>query len=77
MLKESGVKWATVSKGIAGYGEDHKLLHQKMFSVSVNEPILIECLTPESQLNDVIEKINGIISEGTICTIPVQVHIDK
>lgn len=77
MLKESGVKWATVSKGIAGYGEDHKLLHQKMFSISVNEPILIECLTPESRLKEVLEKLNAIMKEGTICTIPVQVHIDK
>ena len=77
MLKDSGVKWATVSKGIAGYGEDHKMLHQKMFSISVNEPILIECLTPESNLKEVLDKINAIITEGTVCTIPVQVHIDK
>ncbi|MFT4004506.1 MAG: DUF190 domain-containing protein [Lacrimispora sp.] len=77
MLKESGVKWATVSKGIAGYGENHKMVHQKIFSFSVNEPILIECLTAEAHLKEVLDKINEIIAEGTICTIPVQVYIDK
>lgn len=77
MLDKAGVKWATVSKGIAGYGKDHKITRQSIFSLSGNDPILIECLTPGDKLEDVLKKINSIISEGIICTIPAQVYINK
>ncbi len=77
MLDEAGVKWATVSKGVAGYGKDHKLKRQSIFSLSTNEPILIECLTPGDMLEEVLKKIDGILSEGIICTIPAQVYRNK
>lgn len=77
ILDKSGVKWATVSKGIAGYGNDHKIKRQSIFSLSGNDPILIECLTPGDKLDDVLKKINSIISEGIICTIPAEVYINK
>lgn len=77
MLEKAGVKWATVSKGIAGYGKDHKITRQSIFSLSGNDPILIECLAPGDKLEDVLKKINSIISEGIICTIPAQVYINK
>lgn len=62
-------------KTVLFYGK--KVFFRENVSIRVNEPILIECLTPESRLDEVIEKINGIITKGTICTIPVQVHINK
>lgn len=57
-------------KTVLFYGK--KVFFRENVSIRVNEPILIECLTPESRLDEVIEKINGIITKGTICTIPVQ-----
>lgn len=77
MLADAGVKWATMSKGIVGFGTEHKFKKQGPISFSTNQPIIIQCLVSKDNLEDVINKINDLITHGTISTVPVQVYINK
>lgn len=77
MLSDAGVKWATMSKGIVGFGTEHKLKKQGSISFSTNQPIIIQCLVSKNNLDQVLNKINDLITHGTIATVPVQVYINK
>lgn len=77
MLADAGVKWVTMSKGMVGFGTEHKLKKQGPISLSTNQPIIIQCLVLKEDLDNVINKIDSLITHGTISVVPVQVYINK
>lgn len=76
-LKEMGVIWATMTKGIMGYGKD-KIIHKsKILSFSEQLPIVIECMVKTNEANKVISKLEEIVTQGVVFTVPTTVLVNK
>lgn len=67
-LKSQGVIWATITKGIAGYGKDRVIHRQNFFSPSQQLPIVIECIVPGAFLPALLEQLKSKLTEGAIFT---------
>ncbi|QAT43414.1 DUF190 domain-containing protein [Aminipila luticellarii] len=76
-LQEKNVLWATVTKGIAGYGRDHVIYSQHLFPLSENLPLVIECMVEREQLSGILEELKQIVTDGVIFTLPVQVILNR
>lgn len=76
-LKKKKVIWATVTKGIVGYGKDRVVHKQKVFSFSEKMPVVVECIVPAENLKDLLEELKNIVEEGAVFTTPIDLIINK
>jgi Uncharacterized conserved protein len=76
-LQEKNVIWATVTKGIVGYGKDRVIQKQRIFSFSQKMPVVIECIVPSVHLKDLLEELKNVVEEGAIFTTPIDMVMNK
>ncbi|EKQ54348.1 MULTISPECIES: DUF190 domain-containing protein [unclassified Clostridium] len=76
-LRKKKVIWATVTKGIVGYGKDRVVHKQKIFSFSEKMPIVVECIVPSENLQDLLDELKNIVEEGAVFTTPIDLIINK
>lgn len=76
-LKTKKVIWATVTKGIVGYGKDRVVHKQKVFSFSEKMPIVIECVVPGEHLKDLLDELKNVVEEGAVFTTPIDLIMNK
>lgn len=76
-LKKKKVIWATVTKGIVGYGKDRVVHKQNIFSLSEKMPVVVECIVPAESLKDLLEELKNIIEDGAVFTTPIDLIINK
>ncbi|MDR3596816.1 DUF190 domain-containing protein [Clostridium sp.] len=76
-FKKKKVIWATVTKGIVGYGKDRVVHKQKIFSFSEKMPIVVECIVPSEKLQDLLDELKNIVEEGAVFTTPIDLIINK
>lgn len=76
-FQKKKVIWATVTKGIVGYGKDRVVHKQRVFSLSEKMPIVIECIVPSENLKDLLDELKNIVNEGAVFTTPIDLIIDK
>lgn len=69
--------WASMTKGISGYGKDRVIHTQKMFSLSGKTPVVIECVVKGEYLDELLDELKTIVEEGTIFTTPVHLIENK
>lgn len=61
-----GISDATVTRGIAGFGTDHKLHTSRLVELSDRMPIKIEFIETPKRVQEVLPKLAEIASEGLI-----------
>lgn len=76
-LQKKKVVWATVTKGIIGYGKDRVVHKQGIFSFSEQMPVVIECVVSSEYLKDLLKELKIIVKEGAIFTTPVDMVMNK
>jgi Uncharacterized conserved protein len=76
-LHKKNVIWATVTKGIAGYGQDRVIHNQHIFSMSDHLPIVVECLIEKEHLTELLEELKQIVTEGIVFTAPADVIVNQ
>ncbi|XRP96902.1 DUF190 domain-containing protein [Methanocaldococcus sp. 16A] len=68
MLKREGVSGATVYKGICGYGV-RGIAEVDIFRLSINLPVIIECIDIEENINKVLPKLHEIIKDNGLIVV--------
>lgn len=76
-FQKKKVIWATVTKGIVGYGKDRVVHKQHALSFSEKMPIVIECIVPSEHLKDLLSELKIIVEEGAVFTTPIDMIMDK
>jgi hypothetical protein len=71
LLQEKNVLWATVSKGISGFGRGGEIHSQHLFSVGGHLPLIIEGVVEKEKLPGVLEELKELVQDGIIFTAPV------
>lgn len=71
-LQGRGVIWATITKGVAGYGQDHVLHRQGLFSLSEQLPVVVECIVPAASIQGLLQELKKVVTEGAIFTKTVE-----
>ena len=61
-----GISDATVTRGIAGFGTDHKLHTSRLVELADQMPIKIEFIETPERVNEVLPKLTEIASQGLI-----------
>ena len=68
ILKEEGISGATVYKGIAGYGV-RGIAEFDIFRLSINLPVIVECVDAEENINKVLPKLYEVIKNNGLIVI--------
>lgn len=76
-LQSKNVIWATVTKGIAGYGRDHVIYSQHLFPLSEHMPLVVECIVDKDNLSGLLEELKQIVTDGVVFTLPVDVILNR
>lgn len=76
-LQKKNVIWATVTKGIAGYGQDHVIYSQHLFPLSEHMPLVVECIVDKDNLPGLTGELNQIVTGGIVFTTPVDLILNK
>lgn len=76
-FQDKKVIWATVTKGLVGYGKDRVIQKQRIFSFSQKMPVVIECIVPSEHLKDLLEELKNVVEEGAIFTTPIDMIMNK
>lgn len=72
-LHKAGIAHASVTRGIAGFGEDRKVSTIKIEVLSFNLPIIIEATDAVSKIDGVAPAIAEILQGGVMEIMPVQI----
>lgn len=79
VLQNHHVTWATVTKGLAGYGEN---ILQKFADIDefvhMDEkvPVIIEAIVPAAEIDQIVKEAKPLFTDGVIFTTPINI-IDK
>ncbi|MCE4599938.1 MAG: DUF190 domain-containing protein [Desulfurococcales archaeon] len=72
LLRDRGVRGATVYRGIAGYGS-HSLIHTaSVLRLSEDLPIVIEAVDEAEKIEEVLPEVEDLVEEGLITVDPVR-----
>ena len=69
--KELGLARATVVRGIMGYIGDNKIHKPKLFSITESQPVIIEVVDTEHNINKLLPFLDESIKEGLVALMPV------
>ena len=61
-----GVSGATVTKGVAGFGADHRMRTTRILEASENLPVKIEFVEESTKLDAILPKLVEMVSPGLI-----------
>ncbi|MEB3101423.1 DUF190 domain-containing protein [Ferviditalea candida] len=77
MFQKRDLIWTTVTKGIEGFGRDHVIHKQSLFSFSSQVPIVIESVGKAEVIQEIIPELRERVKEGMVIAVSVQVVIDR
>lgn len=66
LLRERHFAGATVFRAIMGYGATARIRTQKVLDLSVDLPIVIECVDAEEKIRAIIPELDAMIGGGLI-----------
>ncbi|ACX72111.1 MAG: DUF190 domain-containing protein [Methanococci archaeon] len=68
LMKNEGLSGATVYKGICGYGI-RGIAEFDIFRLSMNLPVIIECIDVEENINRVLPKLYEVVKNNGLIAI--------
>lgn len=75
-LQKKNVIWATVTKGIAGYGRDHVIHSRHLFTLSEHMPLVVECIVDQENLSGLLEELKKTVTDGVVIALPVDLILN-
>ena len=66
LLRKRHYAGATVFRGIAGFGASSRVHRQGVFGLSVDLPVVIECVETEENIKAILPELDKMISGGMI-----------
>lgn len=66
LLRERHFAGATVLRGIMGFGANAKVRTDRIEVLSLDLPIVVECIDTEERIRDVLPVLDGMIGGGLI-----------
>lgn len=66
LLRERGFAGATVLRGIMGFGATARVHTEKVLTLSVDLPLVIECVETEEKIVAILPELDGMIGGGLI-----------
>jgi hypothetical protein len=72
-LRALGLAGATVTHGIEGFGLKQHLHTDRLLTLSVDLPVVVEVVDTEERIRAVVPEIEGLIGDGMIVLVPVEV----
>jgi PII-like signaling protein len=66
LLRKHGYAGATVFRGVMGFGANAQLHVSKLFRLSSDLPIVIECVETEERIRQILPELDGMIEGGLI-----------
>lgn len=73
LLRKRGYAGATVTRGIMGFGATATLHTDKVLRLSVDLPIVIECVDTEERINSILPELDAMMGGGLITLEKVRV----
>ena len=65
-LFEQGVSGTTVTKGVAGFGADHRMHTERILELSANLPVKVEFVEAAGTLERLLPSLLDIVDEGLV-----------
>lgn len=62
-LAQLGLAGATVTRGIMGYGTQHKVHHTRLFGISDDRPVTITVIDEEQRIRDALPALKPMVQE--------------
>jgi hypothetical protein len=72
-LRQLGVRGATVTTGMMGFGAHLKVHHKRLFGVSDDRPTMILVVDSEQTIRRVLPEIRGMVKEGLVVLLDAEV----
>ena len=66
LLRERGFAGATVFRGIMGFGASAGIHTEKVLRLSLNLPIVVECVETEEKIQAILPELDRMIGGGLI-----------
>jgi len=73
LLRHRGFAGATVTHGIEGFGAKHHLHTDRILSLSMDLPVIIEVVDTEERLRAIVPELDDLVGDGLIVMLPVEV----
>src|SRR5437660_5488622 len=65
-LRSHGCAGATVTRGVAGYGQSGRVHEAHLFSLTEDVPMRIEAVDSEQKINSLLPRIYDIVDKGLV-----------
>ena len=75
LLRERHFAGATVLRGISGFGANARLHTEKVLRLSLDLPIIVECVDTEEKIASVLPELDDMIGGGLITLERAQVIV--
>lgn len=66
LLRQRGYAGATVVRGIMGFGATARVHTEKNLRLSLDLPIIVECIETEEKIQAILPELDGMIGGGLI-----------
>jgi len=66
LLRERHFAGATVLRGIAGFGANARLHTEKVLRLSLDLPLIVECVDTEEKIQSILPELDEMIGGGLI-----------
>jgi hypothetical protein len=66
MLRKRKYAGATVFRGVLGFGASSRVHREHFFGLSLDLPIVIECVETEERIKEILPELDAIIEGGMI-----------
>jgi PII-like signaling protein len=66
LLRRKHYAGATIFRGIGGFGASSRVHRQKLFGLSLDLPVVVECVETEENIKAVLPELDAMISGGMI-----------
>ena len=66
LLRERHFAGATVLRGIAGFGATARVHTEKVLRLSLDLPLIVECVDTEEKIQSILPELDGMIGGGLI-----------
>ncbi len=73
LLRARGLAGATVLHGIEGFGTKQHLHTDRILSLSVDLPVVVEVIDTEERIRDALPALDELVGDGLIVLSPVEV----
>ncbi len=75
MLRAEGLAGATVTRGLAGFGANSRIHTAHILRLSEDLPIVIEAIDRADRIEQVLPKLDEMVSEGLVVISDVEVLV--